>query len=313
MATCSLSPGVWITWIGSNFIVSALAVCLLFHFSHVYRIKQRIFENKKIFLIYLIPFFLFSLVLMNPSEVIRSEGGVFGLYSWPESSSLSPLLTVFYGFLVLMLTLASVNFIRMFRQSLDLDLRRRASYFVLSSLIPLMGLIIVAIATIFFVPLRLEISIVSLSISRAIIAYGILKDRLFDIDVLVIKSFSYTLTTLLLAWAFLLSEESLNHLISESFFSGIQVSRLISATFVAILFFPFKNGAHRITSRLFPHTISSMRIPKLRAMEIYRKQLECALEDGVISETEIRMLRRLRLSLEISDEDHEKLLGEVTN
>lgn len=317
MATCSLDPGVWVAWTSSNFIVSALAVCFVFHFSYVYLVKQRSFENKKIFVIYLVPFFLFSLLLtsfkLSHPEVVQSESGVFGLYYWAESSALSPLVTALYGFLGLMLTLTCVNFIRMFRQSLDLELRRRASYFVLSFLIPLIGLIIVFIMMIFSVRPKLELSIASLSISRAIIAYGILKDRLFDIDFFVTKSFSYTLTTFLLAWAFLLSEESLNHLISESFFGGIQVSRLISAIFVVILFFPLKDGTHRITARLFPHTVRSMSVPKLRAMEIYKKQLECALEDGVISEAEIRMLKKLRLSLEISDEDHEKLTGEVTS
>jgi hypothetical protein len=55
-----------------------------------------------------------------------------------------------------------------------------------------------------------------------------------------------------------------------------------------------------------------MSVPKLKAIEIYKKQLECALEDGVISEAEIRMLKKLRSSLEISEEDHEKLSEEVT-
>ncbi len=316
MAACSLDPEVWATWIGSTFIVSALAVCFVFHFSYVYRVKQRSFENKKIFVIYLVPFFLFSLLLMSfklsHPEVVQSETGVFGIYDWAEGSALSPLVTALYGFMGLMLILTTMNFIRMFRQSLDQELRRRASYFVLSFLIPLIGLIIVFITTIFSVRPKLEISIASLSISRTIIAYGILKDKLFDIDFFVTKSFSYTLTTFFLAWVFLLSEESLNHLISESFFGGIQVSRLISAIFVVILFFPLKDGAHRITARLFPHTVRSMGVPKLRAMEIYKKQLECALEDGVISEAENRMLKKLRLSLEISDGDHEKLSGEVT-
>ena len=317
MATCSLDPEVWAAWTGSIFIVSALAVCFVFHFSYVYLVKQRIFENKKIFVIYLIPFFLISLLLMsfklsNP-EVVQSESGVFGIYDWAEGNALSPLVMALYGFMGLMLTLTSVNFIRMFRQSSDQELRRRASYFVLSFLIPLIGLIIVFMTTIFSVHPKLELSIASLSISRGIIAYGILKDRLFDIDFFVTKSFSYTLTTFFLAWAFLLSEESLNHLISESFFGGIQVSRLISAIFVVILFFPLKDGAHRITTRLFPHTVRSISVPKLRAMEIYKKQLECALEDGVMSKAEIRMLKKLRLTLEISDEDHEKLSREMTS
>ena len=317
MATCSLDPGVWVAWTSSIFIVSALAVCFVFHFSYVYLVKQRSFENKKIFVIYLVPFFLISLLSigfkLSPPEVIQSPSGVFGIYDWAESNALSLLVTALYGFMGLMLTLTCVNFIRMFRQSLDQELRRRASYFILSFLIPLIGLIIVFITIIFSVRLKLELSITSLSISRAIIAYGILKDRLFDIDFFVTKSFSYTLTTFFLAWAFLLSEESLNHLISESFFGGIQVSRLISAIFVVVLFFPLKNGAHRITARLFPHAVRSMIVPKLRAMEIYKKQLKCAFEDGVISEAEIRMLKELRSSLKISDEDHEKLTGEVTS
>ena len=46
---------------------------------------------------------------------------------------------------------------------------------------------------------------------------------------------------------------------------------------------------------------------------VYTNQLKFALEDGVITENEEKMLKSLRDDLGISDEDHENLLKEMTS
>ena len=47
------------------------------------------------------------------------------------------------------------------------------------------------------------------------------------------------------------------------------------------------------------------------ALEIYREQLQLAWEDGKITEKERMMLKDLRLSLGISDKEHERLEKEL--
>jgi hypothetical protein len=164
------------------------------------------------------------------------------------------------------------------------------------------GLILVEI---FGISLKFEISNVFVAISIIILAYGTLKVQLFDIDIVVKKSFSYAIISVVLAWIFLLLEESLSYFVSEIILGGIELSHLLSGIVIVVLILPLKDISHKLTDKLFPdmgHISTSH-----RDIEIYRKLLEFADMD------KSTMLKELRSYLGISDEDHELLEREVVD
>lgn len=146
---------------------------------------------------------------------------------------------------------------------------------------------------------------VFVSVSVIILAYGILKVNLFDIDLVVKKSFSYTIITVAIALIFLVSENALSKFISESILVVIPLSDLLSGVIATVLFIPLKNFSDKITDKIFPDVghISTSQKP----IEIYRKLLEFA-EMGLEFAT---MLKELRSFLGISEEDHERLEQEI--
>jgi len=146
---------------------------------------------------------------------------------------------------------------------------------------------------------------VFVSVSVIILAYGILKVNLFDIDLVVKKSFSYTIITVAIALIFLVSENALSKFISESILVVIPLSDLLSGVIATVLFMPLKNFSNKITDKIFPDVgyISTSQKP----IEIYRKLIEFA-EMGLEFAT---MLKELRSFLGISEEDHERLEQEI--
>jgi hypothetical protein len=152
---------------------------------------------------------------------------------------------------------------------------------------------------------------VALSISGAIIVYGILRHRLFDIEFIVKKTFVYLLVTLALIGIFRLIELILSHFISATFFGGDITARLIAAAIVAGFFFPLRSFGIKIGDRLLPKLTKTVKYEYSKELAVYKKQLEHALEDGELSEKEVRMLKSLRADLGISDKEHDRLKREI--
>ena len=319
LATCSLDKDTWLFWMVLNRVMALLAVTTLFHFSYVFLYRTKIFEHFLVFLVYLVPLFYISIFLIDLNRlyptVVESDGSPFGLFEADIERFSSPFLWGFFDiFLMVMLIFAAVNFFRMFKLE-NVDLRRRSAYFILASLIPLIFTTMEDLLEVIFpdVNLKLDLGIVSLSISGVIISFGILKHRLFDFDLILPKSFYYITTVIVLVWVFILSGEVLVHIITggeESIFS-----RFAAVLLTLLLFFPVREMAGGLTSRLFPRDFISRRrktgLSSGTALEIYRKQLQLAWDCGDISEKERMLLKDLRLSLGISDKEHEKLEKEL--
>ncbi len=319
LATCSLDKDTWLFWMVINRVTSLLAVATLFHFSYVFLYRIKIFEDLLVFLVYLVPLFYISVFLIDIDQlypsVLESDGSPFGLFEADIERFSPPFLWGFFDiFLVVMLILAAVNFFRMFRLE-DVEIRRRSAYFILASLIPLIFITMEDFLEVIFPDfnLKLDLGIVSLSITGVIISIGILKHKLFDIDLILPKSFYYITTVLVLVWVFILSGEVLVRFITggeESIFS-----RFAAVLLTLILFFPVREMAGGLASRLFPRDFISRRrktgLPSGTALEIYRKQLQLAWSGGEITEKEGRLLKDLRLSLGISNREHERLEKEL--
>ena len=71
MASCSLSPDVWVFWFSIIWVFSILSVTTQFHFSSIYLVHGAIFEHKKLFLIYFFPLYFHLIIVFKSKSIIR--------------------------------------------------------------------------------------------------------------------------------------------------------------------------------------------------------------------------------------------------
>jgi hypothetical protein len=151
------------------------------------------------------------------------------------------------------------------------------------------GKFVYALGTLFAVPL---------------IAYGILRTQLFDIDLRIRWTIKQsTLAGIFVALMFLISEGASTFLSQEL---GNVVGLLVAAV---IMFFvaPLQHFADRVASAAMPNTNNTPEYVSYRKMKVFEAALNDAIRDGGISDKERLLLNRLRDSLEISPVDAEML------
>lgn len=309
MERSTLDPDLRLIWLSINTIAAGFTAGLHFHFSHVYRVGGKLFENKKMVIVYLLPvcFMVYPLPLFFtplplPLASIRWFFFEFLFHRF-----------VFINSIGLLGTLATINFFRMFRQQEDKELRRRSSYFVFSSLVIAAAIaIVVVLMTVFgidFSSRYFDLPVAVMPLYLGIIAYGIVQAKLFDIDLVVKKSFSYTATSLAIAFIFRFLQKALEDVVLVDVFGGIPLSGVFAGAFAAVLFIPLKDFNDKITNKLFPDVEAISK--SYKAKEIYKNLLEFALKEDHITEKANMMLKELRLFLRISDEVHESLENEL--
>ena len=305
MDRCSLDPDVRLIWKSINTVASGFAVGLLFHFSHVFLVGGKPFENKKMVIVYLLPVFY----MIYPLPLFfRTLPLPLASFRWIFFESFNRFF--YYLSIGLLITLATINFFRMFRQHEDKELRRRSSYFVFSTLAILVSIaIVVVLVTVFGITPEVDLPVAVLPLYEGIIAYGIVKAKLFDIDLVVKKSFSYTATSLAIAFIFRFLQKGLEEVVLVDVFGGVPLSGVFAGAFAAVLFIPLKDFNDKITNKLFPDVEAISK--SYKAKEIYKNLLEFALMDDHITEKANMMLKELRLFLRISDEVHESLESEL--
>jgi hypothetical protein len=313
MATCSNDPDVWYFWYSLIPVTSIAAVTFLFHFSYVSFTKDQVLKNKKMMLVYIIPLFYLGLYFLNPDPVVvKSPNTDLGLYGEEYIGIFSIFKPLYYVIIGIMLVLTTITFFKMFKKSKEPKRRKRALYFIFSVLIPLVGFTVsvILVEILYLVP-HVQLGIVGLTISGAVIAYGILKHQLFDIHFIVKETFVYLIITIVLVGIFRLIELVLSNLISSTFFGGDLIARLIAAAIVAGMFFPLRSQAVKIGDKLFPKLTRSDNSGHKKNLAIYKKQLEFVLADGKITKKEREMLKALRIDLGISNNNHETLKKEI--
>lgn len=314
MATSSTEGEIWIIWAAVNLVTSLVSVIVYFHFAYLHYKKSPIFHKKNLWLfsLYLIPLAYILLLSIDPSilfsEVISSTSSPIGNFAWKRT--LTTIIVgelLFYFIILVMLIVTTTYFILMFRQKEDNKLRKQAPYFILSSFITFIAIPFELIPFyIFDQPLRFELAIVSFSISGIIIAIGILKENLFDIKISFLKSFPYLLTSFIITWIFMLSEEALQHLFLHGLFEGAH--EVVSAIIVVAVIFPIKNASHAITDKIFPQHKKHTKEHKEK-VAFYSKQLKQFLEEKNISVEDV--LKALQEHFDISIEEREKILAKM--
>ena len=152
---------------------------------------------------------------------------------------------------------------------------------------------IYALGTLFYVPL---------------IAYGILRTKLFDIDLRIRWTIKQsTLAAMIVVLMFVLSEGA-ERLLSSDLGN---VGSLIVAALVVFALTPLQRFAERVATAAMPNTKNTPEYTSFRKMQVYEEALtEAQFEEG-ISEKERALLVRLRDSLGISESDAEAIEGEL--
>ena len=159
----------------------------------------------------------------------------------------------------------------------------------------LLGKLVYALGTLFAVPL---------------IAYGILRAHLFDIDLRVRWTIKQsTLAASVVAIMFVLSEGAERLLSSEL---GNVGGLMVAAVLVVFVFTPLQRFAEGVATVAMPNTQNTPEYASFRKMQVYEEAVSEAHYEGGISEKERSLLIRLRDSLGISASDADAIEGELT-
>jgi len=133
-----------------------------------------------------------------------------------------------------------------------------------------------------------------------LIAYGILRTQLFDIDLRIRWTIKQSTTAAaFIALMFLVSEAAEQFLSAElGPFAG-----LLAAAVIVFFLAPLQHFAERVAAAAMPNTHHTPEYVAFRKMQVYEAALAEAQQEGGISNKERALLVRLRDSLGISETD----------
>lgn len=141
-----------------------------------------------------------------------------------------------------------------------------------------------------------------------LIAYGILRTQLFDIDLRIRWTIKQsTLAGMFIALMFLISEGAAQFLEAEL---G-SIAGLLAAAVVMFFLAPLQRFAERVATAAMPNTKNTPEYVAFRKMQVYEAAFADAQHEDGISERERALLERLRDSLEISASDAQAIEDEL--
>jgi len=143
-----------------------------------------------------------------------------------------------------------------------------------------------------------------------LIAYGILRTQLFDIDLRIRWTIKQSTVAAVFVAIFYLVSEGADRLLASEIGN---VAGLVASALVVFFLVPLQRFAERVASVAMPNTENTPEYAMFRKLQVYEAALTEALPDGKISERERELLNRLRDSLGISISDANAIEGELQN
>jgi len=143
-------------------------------------------------------------------------------------------------------------------------------------------------------PLSYELAVI---IYVPLVAYGVLRVQLFDIDLRIKRTLKHsTVAAAFVASFFVLSELASNYLSSRF---GTVLGILGTG---ALMFFldPIQRAAERLANAAMPNTVDTPEYESFRKLQVYDSALRAALEDGRISARQRRVLDSMVESMGIN-------------
>ncbi len=141
-----------------------------------------------------------------------------------------------------------------------------------------------------------------------LIAYGILRTQLFDIDLRIRWTIKQSTVAAVFVAIFYLVSEGADRLLESEFGN---IAGLIASALVVFFLHPVQRFAERVASATMPNTENTPEYAMFRKLQVYEAALTEALPDGSISERERVLLDRLRDSLGISTADADSIEREL--
>jgi len=141
-----------------------------------------------------------------------------------------------------------------------------------------------------------------------LIAYGILRSHLFDIDLRIQWTIKQSTVASVFVAIFYLVSEGADRLLSSELGN---VAGLVAAALVMFFLAPLQRFADRVASAAMPNTQNTPEYAAFRKMQVYEQAFAEAHYEGGISAKERALLDRLRESLGISDADSESIESEI--
>lgn len=132
-----------------------------------------------------------------------------------------------------------------------------------------------------------------------VLAYGVLRAQLFDIDLKLRFALQQGTVGALIAGTFLVASEVLERLLPVD---GVALGVLL-ALIVALLLKPMQGVAQRALNRVVPAVQATPEYLGRRKLTVYRAALEGAFEDGEITKKEWAILSTLREQLGIGESE----------
>lgn len=145
-------------------------------------------------------------------------------------------------------------------------------------------------------------------IAIPLIAYGILRTQLFDIDLRIRWTIKQSTVAAVFVAVFYLVSEGADRMLASEFGNIIG---LLASALVVFFLVPVQRFAERVASAAMPNTENTQEYKMFRKMQVYEAALHEALPDGNISARERELLNRLRDSLGISIADAESIEREL--
>jgi len=143
-----------------------------------------------------------------------------------------------------------------------------------------------------------------------LIAYGILRTQLFDIDLRIRWTIKQSTVAAVFVAIFYMVSEGADRLLESEFGN---IAGLIASALVVFFLVPVQRFAERVASVAMPNTENTPEYAMFRKLQVYEAALTEALPDGKISERERELLNRLRDSLGISTADASAIESELQN
>lgn len=145
--------------------------------------------------------------------------------------------------------------------------------------------------------------------ASVVLAFTVLKFKLMGVENIVKKGITYSILSLIIVCLFVIVGEALETLFKGATLLGIHLPNILTTLILALLILPLQSGISRLVNKVIPKHED----PEVRAMRLqsYRSALCTAMEDSVLTPKEKRILKDLRGSLGITDDEHEEMIKNI--
>jgi hypothetical protein len=143
-----------------------------------------------------------------------------------------------------------------------------------------------------------------------LLMYAILRYQLMGIEGLVMKATRGTIIALLVPSFFIIIANVIEQFFQETVLQGVRFDFIIAGFVAAAFMVPIQKWTTFMVHRLFPGAASNLPdYQAQRRMEIYEAQMRYSLLDGALNAKEIKVLRRLQLSIGITPDEIDRVLA----